>query len=221
MASTTSPDGQSEFLRKLSEIRHDPQVKSLAWRHAESPDLAEDALQEAYYAVARMKHPEEIRNLRAYFNRVLINTARQLRSQLGAFPVEDVADVADGRPQALVGQQAAPPVEDTVGRRVLAGTWRERFTSQRALLVRNVPGRSPDPGRYKDVIVSVAERVLQAIVSGDVRDADGYLALSAAYPEWFAIDGRAVANGHQRLSRARADVSRVLRLVVRRTDLLP
>ena len=44
--------------------------------------------------------------------------------------------------------------------------------------------------------------------SGDISDADGNLALSAAYPEWFVGGGCAVANGHQRFGRARADVCR-------------
>jgi DNA-directed RNA polymerase specialized sigma24 family protein len=219
LESTTSPDGRSEFLRQLLEIRQDPQVKSLAWRHAGSPDLAEDALQEAFYAIAKVKHPGEIRNLRAYFCRVLVKTAHKLRGQLGAFPVDDVAGVADAR-QDMIISQPAPPVDESVSDRLLRRTLHERFTAKRAYLVRNVPGRSPDPGRYRALIVSVAEHVLLSTLSGDVSDADGSLALSAAYPEWFAGEGCAVGNGHQRFSRARADVCRVLRLVVKRADLL-
>ena len=83
MTSTTSPDGRSEFLRQLLEIRQDPQVRSLARRRAVSLDLAEDALQEAYYAVAKVKNPGQISNLRAYFCRVLVRKADELRDEKG------------------------------------------------------------------------------------------------------------------------------------------
>jgi len=221
LTSTTSPDGRSEFLRQLLEIRQDPQVRSLARRRAGSLDLAEDALQEAYYAVAKVKNPGQISNLRAYFCRVLVRNADELRGQLATHPADDVADLADVRHDMVVSQPPAPAIDETVSRRLLARKWREHFTAQRRDLVRNVPGRSPDPGRYRDLIVSVAERVLLSIVFGDPSDADGNLALSVAYPEWFAGEGCAVGNGHQRFSRARADVCGVLRLVVRRADLLP
>ena len=66
-ASATSPDGQSEFLRRLVEIRQDPQVRGLARREAGALDLAEDTMQEALYAVAKVKNPGGIENLGAYF----------------------------------------------------------------------------------------------------------------------------------------------------------
>lgn len=99
----------------------------------------------------------------------------------------------------------------------------ERFTAQRAHLVRKVPGRSPDPSRYRNLIVSVAERVLLPLVSGEVSnvDADANQALSAAYQEWFAEEGVATGIGHQRFSLARADVRRVLRCIARSADRLP
>lgn len=221
MTSTTSPDGQSEFLRRLVEIQQDPQVRGLARREAGNLDLAEDALQEAFYAVAKVKNPGGIENLRAYFCRVLVREAHRVRGQLGAYPVDDVASVADMRQDMLVSQSAAPSVDRMVGDRLLRRTLHERFTALRASLVRDVPGRSHDPVRYRNLIVSVAEHVLLAGALGDVSEADGNLALSAAYPEWFVGEGCAIANGHQRFSRARADVCRILRLIVSRTDLFP
>ncbi len=178
-------------------------------------------MQEAFYAVAKVKNPEQIENLRAYFCRVLVREAHRLRGQLGAYPVDDVSVVADARQDMLVGQPPAPSVDQMVGDRLLRRTLHERFAALRGSLVRDVPGRSPDPVRYRDLIVSVAEHVLLASALGDVSEADGNLALSAAYPEWFVGEGCAVANGHQRFSRARADVCRVLRLIVNRTDLFP
>jgi DNA-directed RNA polymerase specialized sigma24 family protein len=221
LASTTSPDGRSEFLRQLLEIQQDPLVRGLARREAGSLDLAEDALQEAFYAVAKVPHPEQIEIPRAYFCRVLVREAHRLRGQLRAYPVDDVAVLADVRQNVLVNAAPAPSVDETVSWRLRARAWLERFAAQRAHLMQKVPGRSPDPVRYKQLIVSVAERVLLSIASGDVSDADANWALSAAYPEWFAGEGCAVANGHQRLSRARGDVCRILQLIVKRADLFP
>lgn len=214
LASTTSPDGRSEFLRHLLEIRQDSRVKGLARREAGSLDLAEDALQEAYYAVSQVKNPGEIRNLRAYFCKVLVHEARRLRGQLGAYPVDDVAGLADMPQNMLVSAPPVPPVDEVVCWRLTARAWLESFAAQRAHLLRKVPGRSPDPVRYRQLIVATAERVLLSIVSGDVSEADGNLALAAAYPEWFGGDGCAAGNGHQRFSRARADVCRLVRHVV-------
>jgi hypothetical protein len=221
LASTTSPDGRSEFLRRLLEIRQDPQVKSFARRRAGSSDLAEDALQEAFYAIAKQVNAEQITNLRAYFYRVVGRKADELRGQLGAYPADDAADLADLLPGLFVRPALAAPVEETVSRRLIARRWREFFAARRAYLLRHVPGRSPDPVRYRELIVSVAEKVLLSTAFGDVSDADGNGALRSAYPEWFAGEGCAVGNGHQRFSRARADVCQVLRLVVERGDLVP
>ncbi len=165
MVSTTSPDGQSEFLRRLVEIQQDPQVRGLARREAGNLDLAEDALQEAFYAVAKVRNPGEIENLRAYFCRVLVREAHRLRGQLGAYPVDDVSVVADARQDMLVSQAPAP-VDETVIDRFRKRTLHERFSARRAYLVRNVPGRSTDPARYRNLIVSVAEHVLLAGASG-------------------------------------------------------
>ena len=46
MTASDTPDFQQELLA----IREDPEVRSLALRRAKSPEMAEDALQAAYYA---------------------------------------------------------------------------------------------------------------------------------------------------------------------------
>lgn len=221
LASTTSPEGRSDLERQLLEIRHDPQVRRLAERRAGSPGLAEDALQEAYYIVFKLKDGEKIGNLRAYFCRVLCRRADELRGQLATHPADDVVDLADLQHDMLVGQQPAPPVDEEVSQRVLAAMWFKRFAARRADLVRNVPRRSPDPGRYRNLIIAVAEQALRLMISGDISDADSKRSLSAAYPEWFAAEGCALRVRNQRFSRARADVTGVLRLVVRRVEILP
>ena len=80
--------------RELLAIWQDPQVRKLALRYARNPELAEDALQDAYYAVARVKNPERIKNLRAYFCRTLINEVSHLR-RFRATTVEDFESLVD------------------------------------------------------------------------------------------------------------------------------
>ena len=174
--------------------------------------------------MARIKDPSEIEDLRAYFCRVLIRMVSALRGQLGAILPDDFAGLADAcqakaRGEALRSPES--PVDETVAANLLAHGWLERFTAERESLAAAVPGRSPYPSRYSELIVSVAERVLRSIVKADVCDADGNPALRAAYPEWFADDDGTVGNAHQRFSRARADVRGLLRAIVSRNDLYP
>jgi DNA-directed RNA polymerase specialized sigma24 family protein len=210
LTSATSPGDRWDFLLRLQAIREDPQVMSIARWRAGDPDIAEDALQEAFYAIAKTRDPERIGDLRAYFIRVLTREVYRLLRQLRAATlVDDLTGQADAR----------PAFADEVTRELLTQKWRERFAAQRAHLVQTVPGRSRDQGRYRNLIVTVAQEVLMAMVNGDVSYADADSVLCAAYPEWFA-DGRcSVDNAQQRLSRARADVTGVLRIVVDRTDL--
>ena len=72
---------------------------------------------------------------------------------------------------------------------LLAQTWLGHFATRRGELTTQVPSRSPDPGRYRDLIVTVAEQVLLAIVTGDVSDADYNPSLRAAYSGWFLEPG--------------------------------
>ena len=101
----------------------------------------------------------------------------------------------------------------------LPGPGSSGLPRERGELATRVPGRSPDPGRYRDVIVAVAELVLLAIVAGDVSDADSNQALRAAYPQWFGEPGCADNTCHQRFSRARADVRDLLRAIISRDEL--
>jgi DNA-directed RNA polymerase specialized sigma24 family protein len=213
--------GSSRFHEELTRIWRDPQIWRLALGRAGNRDLAEDALQETFYSVARMADHSHIRDLRAFFCRALINQIRHLRGLLSAIPVEDPQRLAGLRPQE-VGQpdaMAARPVEDAVVWRQLAAMWCERFHHDRERLMAMVPERSGNPARYREVIVATAAQILNAPGDGHVNWADSDMALRAAYPDWFSEPDCTRDTYYQRLSRARHEVRTLLKAVVRREEL--
>jgi DNA-directed RNA polymerase specialized sigma24 family protein len=212
---------RSDYLDHLTLIREDPQVKKLARVRAGDPDMAEDALQETFYALARIRQPQHIDDLRKYFCKVLIHSVYRLRGQLGAVTVDDAGGLADASGRALGGEAPPPLLDEVVHTNMVARNWLERLAKQRAALTGSVPGRSPEPGRYRDVIMTTAEGMLLAIVAGDFREVDLNLALRAAYPEWFAERRVAMSNIHQRLTRARADIRNLLKTVISLDELRP
>src|ERR1700733_5592541 len=130
---TTSPHRWPDFQQELLAIRDDPTVRSLARRRAGDPELALDALQSAYYAVARVADPTAIRNLRAYFCQVLTREIYRLLGQLGAMLIEDFTSVADAHQGRPGGQlPVPPPVAETVSTHLLTQAWLEPFATRRA-----------------------------------------------------------------------------------------
>ena len=210
---------RSDFLEDLTVIREDPQVKKLARARAADPDLAEDALQETFDAVARVKHPERINDLRKYFCKILIRNVYRLQRQLGAAAMDDAGDLVDACGRGLGGEALPPLFDEAVHTSMIARNWFERLAKQHVVLFGNVAGRSPDPRRYRDVIAAAAEGMLLATVAGDFRDVDLNFALRATYPEWFAERGVAISNIHQRLARGRADTCSLLQAVISRDEL--
>jgi hypothetical protein len=206
------------FLEQLLEIRQDLTVRKLALRRASDPELAEDALNEAYYAVAR-RGPDGINDLRAYYCKTLINVANKLY-QFAATPTADLERIAESSQDRPGSRWVPRPVDETVCSGLLATAWLGHFAARRGELAGKVPGRSPDPDRYRAVIVAASERVLRANVTGDVSDADSIPELSAAYPAWFSEPECAENTRHQRFARARGDVRDLLRTIVSRDDLL-
>jgi len=206
------------FYDELARIRQDPQIWRLALRRAGSRELAEDALQETYYSVARVKDPGHIENLRAFFCRALINQISHLRGQLNPVPVEDPEMLAATRQGNWV-HAAGGPVEETAVRLQLAATWRKRFRLERERLMALVPKRSSDPRRYREVIVATAAKILHAAVDGRVNWADSDDVLRAAYPDWFDEPGCTRDTYYQRLSRARREMQVLLMAVVGRDEL--
>ena len=218
-SSSISAGGRSDYLEQLAAIREDPKVKKLARGRAGDPELAEDALQEAYYAVARLADPEHIEDLRAYYCRVLLRQIQRLRSQLGAELIDNFEVVADNRQRRPGGELPPAPLDEIVGSHLLVRDLMRYFAGHRADLSRMVSARSPDPALYREMIVTVAERLLLASAAGGLSDAEKNLALRTLYPQWFDEAVVAVNNVHQRFTRARADVDRLLQGFIKRGDL--
>ena len=214
-------DTPASFHDELTGIWRDPQIRRLAVHRAGSRDLAEDALQETFYSVARVKDPGHIENLRAFFCRALINQITHLRSQIRPLPVEDPETLAGPRQHGirLHAPAAARSVDEAAVWLQLAATWRQRFQSEHGRLMAMVPTRSKDPLRYRQVIVATAAKILHAAADGHVNWADSDLALRAAYPGWFEEPGCTRDTYYQRLSRARAEVRELLRAVVHKDEL--
>jgi DNA-directed RNA polymerase specialized sigma24 family protein len=218
--SSNPADGLTPVHQRLLAILQDPWIKRLALRHAGHAEVAEDALQSTYYAVARLESLEQIENLRAYFCKVLIREVHRERGQLGAALVEDFARVVEARQDAVGCRPASPSsVDDAVCTSLQAQVWLERFVTQRDRLRAEVPARSDEPDHYRAVVCDGAGQVLRDGINGEPSDADSNDALRAAYPEYFAQPGASLNTLHQRFSRARADVRALLQAVVSRNEL--
>lgn len=206
--------------QELAEIWKDPRIKSLARRQAGDPDVADDALQSAYYAVARMKRLDQVENLRAYFCRVLIHEVHRERGQLRAVLMEDFDRVAEER-QGTVGcrRMSPPSFQDAVCISLLGQSWLKRLVDERDGLLGAVPARSDDPSRYQAVIYAVAKQIVHGGINGDVGDTDANDAFRTSYPEYFQQPDTASNTCDQRFRRARMDVRALLRSVVRRDEL--
>lgn len=209
---TTDPAARLAAARsRLLEIWQDPQVRGYARRCAGDHDVADDALQNTYYVIARLKHLAEIENLKAYFYRVL---GHEIGHELGnrrEVLVEDFARVAeDQHSDTRATDETSAGLEDAACVSVQFWYLRRQLLAARDNLLDSVPARSADRGRYRTVIYATAEQILSAGVKGESSEADGVEALRAAYPEYLAQPG-ASANGlHQRLLRARGDVRSLL-----------
>jgi DNA-directed RNA polymerase specialized sigma24 family protein len=206
----------------LLAIREDTRTKALAIRYAEDPDLADDALQSTYYAVARHKNLDQIENLRAYFCKVLLREVNRLRTRQRVTQLENPDGPEEPRQHGASARSRAPtrPIDEPVSTAPQARASLERFAAQRDHLRAAVPPRSGDPNRYRNVIVTVAEQVLCDAIHREPSEADSNDAFRAAYPEWFGEPGCTENTCRQRFQRARADMRALLRAVVHRDELL-
>jgi Sigma-70 region 2 len=214
MDSTEPVDRLAAAHRRLLKIWQDPQVRGYARRCAGDHDVADDALQSTYYAMARLKHLAEIDNLRAYFYRVLRREIGRERGELGAILVEDFARAAEDR-QAdtrALGESSAG-FEDEACTSVQFWYLHRRLIVDRDKLLASVPARSADPGRYRAIIYAAAEQILSAGMKGESIEADSNETFRASNPDYFAQPGATANTCHQRFLRARGDVRTLLQVL--------
>ena len=145
MPSPTNPTGQEVFLRDLETIWEDPRIRRLAWSRAGDPEIAQDALQEAFCAVARYGDPEKIEDLRKYFCRVLINQINRLLRLPAPILVDNFENVADACQDNTWGQPLQEPFDKTLCTHLLVRSRLRRLVAHRAYFTREMPGRSHDP----------------------------------------------------------------------------
>lgn len=88
-ANLPNPAGSGGY-EELAAIACDPGMRRLAWRLA--GDMADDLLQETWYAMARTAARESIGNPRGYFYKTMVNTWRHLRQDLArhGIPADDL-----------------------------------------------------------------------------------------------------------------------------------
>jgi DNA-directed RNA polymerase specialized sigma24 family protein len=213
METINPADGLDAARQQLTEIWADPQIRGFARQYARDPQVADDALQSAYLAMAKLRHLDQIGNLRAYFCRVLVRAVHHERAQLGALPVDDITLAADGHEGANSHGTATAGFEDAACTSMQAESWHKRLTSAREELAARVPARSGEPSRYQRVIYAAAEQILRDGISGEPSEADTNDAFRAAYPAYFDEPGAPPNTRHQRLRRARVDVRELLRTV--------
>jgi len=178
-ANPQNPAGSGGY-EELAAIARDPSMRRAAWRLA--GDMADDLLQEAWYAMARTAARESIENPRGYFYKTMLNTWRHLRQDLArhGIPADDL-DAAAGAAKGL------PSAEHEALARLDAAARRGRLRARRAELWPTIPPYSPDPYRYRGVVITVAEAV--AAGDGPVSRVELNKVLVEAYPEWFGEPG--------------------------------
>lgn len=197
------------FIRRLIEIRYEPLTWRLAlrWAGPGCPELAEDGLQETFYLLATIVDPTQILNLRAYFCTTLYHAISRQRWQVVLLEPDEIAG------QAEPWRVLAAPARDTaeLAQWHLRCEQRQRRCRRiRGELLASIRASSPDPVRYRSLILAVTERVLAEAFHGCVSKAELNADLRAGYREWFDPADIPASARHKRLSRARQDLMVVL-----------
>ena len=210
-ANLPNPAGTGGY-EELAAIACDPGMRRAAWRLA--GDMADDLLQETWYAMARRAVGDSIENPRGYFYKTMVNTWRHLRQDLPrhGIPADDL-DVVTGASGGM------PSAEYQALARLDAAARRGRLRRRRAELWLTIPAYSPDPYRYREVVMTVAETA--ATGDGPVSRSELNEALIAAYREWFGEPGVKPGTLQQRRCRARQAIFRLLAAVLGPDDLRP
>jgi hypothetical protein len=219
----SSSDGPGErptspFLRELAAVWQDPSSRRLARRRAGSDDLALDALDETFEAVARTKDPDHIENLAAFFRTALIHRIDRLKRE--ATRISSLDPQFPDEAGRWVRSPWASLSDQSVEEQALAGVRVEavlrQFETHGNRLRASVSPRSGNPARYQRVIAAVARQIVAGSLLGMVSDADSDDALRAAYPAWFEAPDCAPNTREQRRRRAREDVRKLLRTIAAR-----
>jgi hypothetical protein len=194
-------------------------MRRLAMARAGNRELAEDALQETYWAVGRVKDPGRIQDLRAFFCRALIREINHQRGRSSLVPVEDGETTpVQGRGSSF-GSSPPASVENQAALRLLTERMLHRLEHDHDELMASVPGRSPDHHRYQAVVVASARTILLLLLEGSVTSADWNAALRSEYPQWCGGPGQARDAIDQRLNRARRDMKLLLQEIFSRHEL--
>jgi DNA-directed RNA polymerase specialized sigma24 family protein len=209
------------FLDDLAKLVQDPEVRRLAERRARSHELAEDALQETFRAVAQMQNPETVRDLRAFFCKALIHEINHQLARSAPILTEDISVISDRRQAGTSSSGTSPPASAATEAhlRLLAGAALTRLERDRDELMAFVPARSSDSRRYRSAIIAAARPILRLLFEGHVTSADWNAVLKSEYPQWFGEAGLARDAIDQRLSRARGDVQLLLQAIFPRDQL--
>lgn len=209
------------FLDDVAKLAEDPDVRRLAERRAGSRELAEDARQETFRAVAQIKDPESIRDLRAFFCKSLIHEINHQLARPAPVLTEDIGTISERRQARTSSSGPTPPtsVESEAHLRLLARAVLTRLDRDRDELIAAIPARSGDGRRYQTTIVTAALTILLLLVEGSATSADWNSVLKSAYPQWCDEHGLATAAIDQRLSRARKDVQLLLQAIFPREEL--
>ncbi len=192
MSTGDDQSGYSPFIAELVRIRLDPEIVRRARRYAGSQELGDDGLQDAFYILASCRDPAQISNIRAYFWTV---ARREIGRQL--------SQVAPVDPAALTERREPGDVSEMAERQIRSERRLARLRQTRDELLATIPASSPDPIRYRALILSVAEKLLAEALYSGMSKAELNADLRSGYPEWLDPAGCPATTRDKRLSRAR------------------
>jgi hypothetical protein len=219
LGDTSTPDRSSDFPRQVQEILQDPKVIAFAVRRV-GRELAKDVLQSAYLHIISVQHPEDIRNLRSYCFTTVANEIRALYALSRPVLVDDVETLTSPQPSpALYGPVPERAVADQACTAAQTQVWLDRHAARRGELIPKIPARSTDPARYREVIYATAKPVILGHPSLEPNDPAFPDVLKKVYPEYFDDPAAAPNTLHQRISRARDDITAILQEIIKRDEL--